>query len=71
MMSYEERIPLGRYRHYKGGEYTVLALARHSETEEWLVIYKSEEKGTLWARPAHMWLENVNGTKRFTKIQEP
>ncbi len=50
----------GRYRHYKGGEYEVVELARHSETLEPLVIYRAlySERG-LWARPAGMWNETV------------
>ena len=53
-------VPLGRYRHYKGNEYTVLGLARHSETHEELVVYRPEygERG-LWVRPVGMFLENV------------
>lgn len=49
----------GLYRHYKGGLYTVLCSARHSETEEWLVVYRAEAAGTLWVRPLVMWNEAV------------
>ncbi|MFM8634695.1 MAG: DUF1653 domain-containing protein [Planctomycetia bacterium] len=50
----------GRYRHYKGNEYTVLGVARHSETLEHLVVYRQEygERG-LWVRPAAMFTETV------------
>ena len=50
----------GRYRHYKGKEYIVLGVARHSETEEELVVYRQDygEKG-LWVRPLAMFLETV------------
>lgn len=50
----------GRYRHYKGRDYTVLGVARHSETEEELVVYRPEygERG-LWVRPKEMFLETV------------
>jgi hypothetical protein len=50
----------GLYRHYKGGEYLVLGLARHSETLEPLVVYQAlyGEQG-LWVRPAAMFTENV------------
>jgi hypothetical protein len=50
----------GRYRHYKGREYTVLGLARHSETLEELVVYRQEygDHG-LWVRPQQMFLETV------------
>ena len=63
----------GRYRHYKGGEYQVLGLARHSETLEPLAVYQAlyGERG-LWVRPAAMWTETVtfNGRSvpRFTPI---
>ena len=50
----------GRYRHYKGNEYTVLGVARHSETEEELVVYRQEygDRG-LWVRPLSMFGETV------------
>ena len=54
----------GMYRHYKGNNYRVLGLARHSETLEPLVVYQAlyGERGT-WVRPAAMFLEmvDVNG----------
>lgn len=51
----------GRYRHYKGREYTVLGVARHSETDERLVVYRQEygEFG-LWVRPEGMFAETVS-----------
>ena len=54
------RISPGRYRHYKGREYTVLGVARHSETLEELVVYRQEygDRG-LWVRPLAMFLETV------------
>jgi hypothetical protein len=50
----------GRYRHYKGHEYEVLFEARHSETEELLVVYRAlyGERG-MWVRPKDMFLETV------------
>lgn len=63
----------GRYRHYKGNEYEVLFTARHSETEEELVIYWAlyGDHG-VWARPAVMWNEMVEKDgermKRFSYI---
>jgi len=50
----------GRYRHYKGKEYTVLGVARHSETLEELVVYRQEygDRG-LWVRPAAMFVATV------------
>ena len=54
-----ELIP-GRYRHYKGNEYTVLGMALHGETHEELVVHRQEygERG-LWVRPKEMFLETV------------
>lgn len=50
----------GRYRHYKGGLYTVLGIARHSETEELLVVYRPEYGAReLWVRPLAMFQEEV------------
>jgi hypothetical protein len=50
----------GRYRHYKGHEYEVLGVARHSETEQEYVIYRAlYGDGGLWVRPTEMFLETV------------
>jgi hypothetical protein len=50
----------GRYRHYKGNEYEVVDMVRHSETLEWMVLYRAlyGDHG-LWVRPAVMFGENV------------
>lgn len=54
-------IPVGRYRHYKGKDYTVLGIARHSETQERLVVYRQEYGNReLWVRPLSMFLESVD-----------
>ena len=52
--------PAGRYRHYKGGEYEVLGVARHSETLEPLVLYRPlyNDSG-LWVRPHAMFVGDV------------
>ncbi len=53
-------IRLGNYRHFKGGEYEVIAIARHSESGEEMVVYRAlYGEGTLWVRPASMWNETV------------
>ena len=50
----------GRYRHFKGKEYEVLGMARHSETEEELVVYRAlYGEGGLWVCPVSMWNETV------------
>lgn len=68
-----EEIRPGRYRHFKGKEYRVLGVARHSETLEPLVVYQAlyGEWG-LWVRPAAMWNEQVEregqAMPRFTYV---
>ena len=57
-----------RYRHFKGGEYTVLAVAKHTETQEEMVVYKSDATGDVWVRPKSMFLDKKGDTDRFTKI---
>ena len=56
-----EQIKCGRYRHFKGNEYRVIGLAKHSETLEDMVVYQAlyGEQG-LWVRPASMWNETVD-----------
>jgi hypothetical protein len=56
-----EKLKTGTYQHYKGPLYDVLGLARHSETEEWLVVYRPHygERG-LWVRPLTMFIEMVD-----------
>ncbi len=52
--------PLGRYRHYKGGEYEVMGVARHSESQEPLVVYRPLYGATgWWVRPLAMFFERV------------
>jgi hypothetical protein len=54
--------PPGRYRHYKGNEYEVLGVARHSETHEEMVVYRPlYGDGGLWVRPKAMFSESVTG----------
>ena len=53
-------VPPGRYRHYKGKDYLVIGVARHSETEEELVVYRTDYGDrSLWVRPKAMFLETV------------
>jgi hypothetical protein len=65
----------GIYRHYKGKEYEVLGIAKHSETLEDLVVYRAMYgENDLWVRPLSIFIENVevNGVvkPRFELIQE-
>ncbi len=60
----------GTYSHYKGGSYEVLSMAVHTETREELVIYKSIEYGSIYARPLSIWFDEVDSrigkVDRFT-----
>jgi hypothetical protein len=65
----------GRYRHYKGNEYDVIGVARHSETEEPFVVYRAlYGDKRLWIRPAAMFLETVivegRPVPRFDRLTE-
>lgn len=80
MLKYErgkimEEIKLGKYRHFKGNEYEVIALAKHSETLEPLVVYRAlYGAGEVWVRPASMWNETLEKDgklyRRFTFIED-
>ena len=66
-------LEIGRYRHYKGGEYRVQGIAQHSETGEQLVVYTPlYGEGGLWVRPLAMFIETVmhegSEQNRFTFI---
>ncbi len=70
----ETGIRPGKYRHFKGNEYEVLFLARHSETEEPMVVYRAlYGDRDIWVRPASMWNEMIerDGTtfRRFERIE--
>ncbi len=54
------KLQAGIYKHYKGNLYEVLTTAQHSETEEWMVVYKAlyGEEG-MWVRPYEMFVERV------------
>lgn len=57
------------YKHYKGNIYKVIALARHSEMGEDVVIYQSVKNGDIWCRPKTMWFDKIDdNTTRFTLI---
>ena len=71
----ETKIPLGRYRHFKGMEYEVLGIASHSETLEPMVVYRAlYGEGGFWVRPLSMWTETVERDgktfPRFTYLGE-
>lgn len=56
----EIEVKPGKYRHYKGKEYKVIGVAKHSETLEKMVVYRAfHGKKQLWVRPEKMFLEKV------------
>ncbi len=66
-----EKVRLGKYRHFKGGEYEAIGIAKHSETLEDMVVYRAlYGDGGLWVRPVSMFSETVTvrgkQTKRFS-----
>ena len=68
-------IKKGISRHYKGNEYEVIGVAKHSETLEDMVVYKAlYGDGGIWVRPASMWNETVikdgKEHRRFEYIEE-
>ena len=69
------KLEKGLYRHYKGSLYEVFMTAQHSETEEWMVVYKAlyGDKG-IWIRPYEMFVEKVEVAgkmiDRFTYINQ-
>ncbi len=64
-------VKTGRYRHYKGNEYEVIGVAKHSETLEELVVYRAlYGEHALWVRPKAMFLETVEvGGKKVPRFQ--
>ena len=70
-----QEIKIGKYRHFKGNEYQVLYLAKHSETQEEMVVYKAlYGDGGVWVRSSSMWNEIIERDgkifQRFTYIGE-
>ena len=68
-----EEIKIGKYRHFKGNEYEVIGIAKHSETLAPMVVYRAlYGDGGIWVRPAEMWNETVERDgkvfKRFTYL---
>ena len=68
-------IKTGKYRHFKGNEYQVIGIAKHSETLEPMVVYRAlYNPDALWVRPAAMWNEIVDKDgyhgPRFQYIEE-
>jgi len=69
-----EEVRPGRYRHFKGNEYEVIGVAKHSETLEPMVVYRAlYGEGDIWVRPARMWNEIIElpekTVKRFELVE--
>lgn len=67
MLAAETEVPkAGIYQHYKGSRYEVIGVARHSETEETLVVYRTLYGDfSLWVRPLSMFTEKVEVDGRW------
>lgn len=71
----DNRTPLERlvappqvYRHHQGAHYSVVAVGRHSETLEWMVVYRLTDGGPCWVRPLTMFVETLpDGRLRFER----
>ena len=68
-------IKLGKYRHFKGNEYEIIGIAKHSEDLSPMVVYRAlYGEGGLWVRPVEMWNETIERDgktfPRFTYIGE-
>jgi len=66
-------VPAGRYRHYKGGQYELIGVVRHSETLEPLALYRPlYGEGALWVRPWAMFFDTVTvdgvAQRRFAPV---
>lgn len=58
------------YKHYKGNIYKIIAIGKHSENLEEMIVYQSTKDGQIWIRPKSMWNETIDAcdTLRFTLI---
>ena len=56
-----QEITVGKiYKHCKGNLYKIIALAKHSETGEEMIVYENIKKGDIWVRPKYMWNEIID-----------
>ncbi len=67
-----QEITIGKiYKHYKGNLYKIIAIAKHSETMEDMIVYQSINTNEIWVRPKFMWNEYIESSKslRFTLVE--
>ena len=62
--------PGEKYQHYKGGQYEVICMCNHTDTNEPLVIYRSISFGSQYARPFSEWFNEVD-TRKFGVEETP
>lgn len=68
-----QKINIGEiYRHYKGNTYKIIAIAKHSESTEEMIVYQSTKDSQVWVRPSSMWNNIIDdaGTLRFTLVDK-
>ena len=65
-----QEIGIGKiYKHYKGNVYKIIAIAKHSETCEDMIVYQGVNDGKVWVRPKSMWNDEISeNLLRFTLI---
>ena len=67
-------VKIGKYKHFKGGEFEVIGTAKHSETLEEMVLYKHAGDNELWVRPLEMFIETIERDgktiKRFEYVEK-
>ena len=65
-----QEISIGKiYKHYKGNVYKIIAIAKHSETCEDMIVYQGVNDGKVWVRPKSMWNDEISeNLLRFTLI---
>ena len=63
---------IGKYRHFQGGEYKVIGIAKHSETGEEMVVYQAlYDNNSLWVRPKKMFEEVIERDGKKLRRFEP
>ncbi len=69
MANYYHPQPGEKWQHYKGGQYEIVCMCNHTDTDEPLVVYKSLSFGSTYARPFSEWYDEVGKTEHQTPIR--